>query len=71
MANLFTRVVNMDIVWRQCGGDTYYGDFMVKLFWTLSVVFMEETWLIKLPDNLHINFTIKSRLKVSLSILTT
>ena len=31
--------------------------------------FMEKAWEIKLQDNLHINFTIKSPLKVSLSLL--
>ena len=33
---------------------------MVKLIWRLSGVFMEKTWYIKLPYNLHVNFTIKS-----------
>ena len=33
--------------------DTFYGDFMVKLVWRLSGVFMEKTWEIKSPDNLH------------------
>ena len=37
--------------------DTSHGDFMVKFIWGLFEVFMEETWYIKFPDNLHLNFT--------------
>ena len=35
-------------------------DFMVKLVWRSFGALMEKTWLIKLPENLHINFTIKT-----------
>ena len=38
--------------------DTFYGDFMAKLVQRLSGVFIEKTWIIRLPDNFHINFTI-------------
>ena len=38
--------------------DTFYGEFMVKLVWRLSEIFMEKTRKIKLQDNLHMNFTI-------------
>ena len=49
MVNLFTRTDSVEIVWRQCvEGDTFYGQFMVKLAWRLSRVFMEQTWLIYL-----------------------
>ena len=40
--------------------DTSYGDFMVKLVGRLCGVFMVKAYLIKLPDNLQINFAIKS-----------
>ena len=40
--------------------DTFYGDLMVKLIWRLSGVFMEKTLHVKLQDDIHINFTIKS-----------
>ena len=40
--------------------DTFYGDFVVILVLGLSVVFIENTWQIKVPDSLRINFTIKS-----------
>ena len=37
----------LETVWRQCGdsveSDAFYGDFMVKLVWRLSGVFMEKT----------------------------
>ena len=32
--------------------DTFYGDFVVKLVWRLSGVFIEKTWQIKLPERL-------------------
>ena len=51
--------------------DIFYGDFMVKLVWRFSGVFIEELWYIKLPHKLHITFIIKSPTKVSLSILST
>ena len=50
--------------------DTLYGDFLVKLMWRLSGVFKKKTWQIGLPDNIHINFTIKCQLNVSHSILS-
>ena len=53
MANQTTRMLNMETVRRQCG------DFMVNLVCRLSLVFMEKTWQIKLPDNLHTDFIIK------------
>ena len=59
MANLIT---SMEIVWSQ-NGNQYHGDFVVKLVWRLSGSFLEKIWYIKLPDNLHINFTIESRKK--------
>ena len=40
--------------------DTFNGDFIAKLVWRFSGVFMEKTWYVKLPDNLRISFTIKS-----------
>ena len=40
--------------------DTFYGDFMVKLSWTLSGIFVEKTCQVKLPDERHINLTTKS-----------
>ena len=75
MVNVITRLVSMEIVWRCYGdsveSDTFYGDFVVKSVWRLSRVFTEKTWLIKLADNLHINFTIKSKKqKTSLSLLS-
>ena len=52
------------LVWRLYGdsveSDTFFRDFMVKLVWKLSGVFMETILYIKLPDNTHTNFTIKS-----------
>ena len=51
---------SMEIVWRQRESDTFHGNFMVKLVWRLSGVFMEKTRLIKLPDNRHTDFTAKS-----------
>ena len=30
MVNLVTRMVSMEIVWRQCGEGYFYGDFMVN-----------------------------------------
>ena len=46
MVNLITRMISMEIVWRQCGqeSDTFYGDFMVKLIWRLSGAFIKKTW---------------------------
>ena len=46
----------MEKIWRVI---LFYRDSMVKLVWRLSVVFIEKTQKVKLPDNLHINFTIK------------
>ena len=60
MVNLITRMVSMEIVWRQCGGWYCYGDFIIKLIRRFSRAFTEKTWLIKLPNNLHIIFTTKS-----------
>ena len=39
--------------------DTFCGDFMAKLLWRLCEVLVEKAWEMKLPDDLHINFTIK------------
>ena len=36
VVNLITRIVSIDIVWGQFG--VFYGDFIVKLVWRLSVV---------------------------------
>ena len=30
MANLISKIGNMDIVWRQCGQQYFYRDFIVK-----------------------------------------
>ena len=47
----------MEIVWRQCGeSDSLYGDFMLKFAWGFH-----------LPNNFHIDSTVKSLLKVSLN----
>ena len=43
MVILITRKVSMKNVWRQCGEYYFYRDFMVKLVWRSSVVFMEKT----------------------------
>ena len=43
------------------GSDTFYGDFMAQLVWRLSEVFMEKTWSIKSPNNLHINSIVCSQ----------
>ena len=34
----------------------FHGEFMVELVWILSGVYMEKTWKIKLPDNLHTRY---------------
>ena len=45
MVNLITRMVSKEIAWRQrvCS-DNFCRDFMVKLVWRLSEVFMQKTW---------------------------
>ena len=49
----------MEIVWRQCGeSDSFYGDFMVKLAWGFSGVFIYQTisiltLLLKLYERYH------------------
>ena len=48
--------------------DASYGDFMAKLIWRLSGNLIYHIYPIRIPDNLHTNFTIKSQ-KVSLSTL--
>ena len=44
--NLITRMVKMEIVWRQCGvnleSDTLYGDFYVKISLEIVWGFHEE-----------------------------
>ena len=55
MVNVITRIFSMEIG-NSVESDNFDGDFMVRSVW----VFMEKTWEIHLPDNLHINFTIKS-----------
>ena len=40
--------------------DTFYGDFMVKLIWRLSGNLIYDVFSLKIPGNLHTNFTIKS-----------
>ena len=44
MVNPITKM----LVWRLYGdgveSDTFYGDFMIKLVWKLSGVFMEKIW---------------------------
>ena len=59
MANLIIRMVGMEIVRREFGCNSCYGDFIVKLVWRLYGVFMEKTRHIKLPVNFHISFTMK------------
>ena len=44
MVNLITRMVSMEIDGERVESDTFYGDFMVKLVWRLSGVFIEKTW---------------------------
>ena len=50
IVNLITRMISLEIVWRQCG------KCYSKLVWRL----FEFSWEIKLPHNLHITVTIKS-----------
>ena len=44
MANLITRMHNMEIVWNNAETDAFYNDFMVKLTWRFSGNLMDDVF---------------------------